>query len=232
MDAKTERLYAVGPGVSAELLAPLALATVPIDGWDGIAPIHYISSSGCGSWLIAGDRALIDRAILLLGKTYFVVTMDAWNSFERKATVGRAKTERHREGACEVEMVDRYHPDLARAGVLPEVALEWLRALVHKLGKPAPHERGPTKAEQQRAVVAQAVIAWLHERSLLVLAPDSTVKHLVDRTQRVLFTISTSRTDAIAKLLFMLRDTKHVTAVTAVADDLRQAFAAAGYRRR
>lgn len=231
MDAKTDRLYAVGPNASEAVLAPLALTTVPLEGWDGVSPVHDVSTGG-GSWLIARERAVIDQAIPLLGATYMFVMLESWNSFERNATVGRARIEKHREGALEIEAVDRFHPDLARAGVLPEVTMDWLRALLRKLGKPAPGERGPTKAEQQRRVVAEAVIAWLLERSLLVLAPGSTAQSLGDRAQRVLFTISTSRTDAIGKLLFMLRDTKHVTAVTAVAEDLRQAFAAAGYRRR
>lgn len=232
MDSQVERLFAIGPRVTAELLAPLQLATVAIDAWDARSPIHYVSGSDGGSWLIARDAQVIARVAPLLGETYILATIDGWNSFERGATLARIRVERHDDGAVEQTWSDRRHPDLARAGMLAEVTLDWLREALRKLGRPTAEERGPTKTEQKRVESARLVIAYLLDHALLVLAEGSTAEHLRERTERVLYRLSTSRDTATTNLLRMLRDTRHVVSVTATAGDIHAALAAANYRRR
>lgn len=229
MEAHVERLFALGPTVTADAIAPLALPTVEIDAWDGASPILYTSTSGGGTWLIT--RTLVESPAALLGADYIAVTIDAWNSFDQNATLARIRIERHRDGACETEWLDRRYHDLARAGLLGGVTLDWLRDVLRKIGRPA-RSSGPSKSELKRAQTARSIVEHLVERSTITFANGSTAKDVLERVERVLFRLSGSRDEAIDNLLRMLRDTRHVTDVSATRDDVASALKSGGYTAR
>jgi hypothetical protein len=221
MEASSVRRFALGPSTGDEVIGALG---------SELSASDHVFEAPDGRWLSTSSVELRDRAKALLGSTYTVVEIECWNSVAEGTTIGRLRVETHRDGAVTTESSERSYPSLARAGVLGDVASEWLVEKVRALARPT-REPGPTRREITHRDRAEAFLTALVEQSVLQLAPGSAVRDLGDRTRRILFVNASKRPEAVKALLLMFGSSRHVVPSTMVPADLDGALDRINYRR-
>jgi hypothetical protein len=223
MDRST-RIFAVGPFASREPLDALGLAPEPVV-YAGTPARHLLLETEAGWFLCTFDRTAFDAATRSLGEPGWSVTLDAWNALAEGATVARIKRERHEAGAVETTWADRRHGGLAYAGVLDDVAAEWLAHHLRTLTR-RPAEGRKKKAADQRTQ-AERFLSRLVDEGLLELAPGASVADLGARAHTILFVI---RRDMAPMLERVFRSSTKVRAFRGCGADLHRCLKEAGIR--
>lgn len=215
MDRST-RIFAVGPFASREPLDALGLTPAPVV-YAAAEARHVFVETEPGWFLCTFDPTAFESAAAALGEPRWSVTLDAWNAFSEGATLARIKSERHEAGAVETTWADRRAGQLAYAGVLDDVAADWL---VHHLRtltrRPA---EGPKKREAEQRARSLRFLSRLVDAGLLDLAPGASAADLGARTHTILFVLKRDMAPMIER---MFRSSSKVLAFHGCGEDIHR----------